>query len=188
MSRIWDIFFSFLKVGTFGFGGGQAAIPLIEQEVVDGHAWLTTEQFSDFLAMGNTLPGPIATKMSILIGYDIYGFLGAAAALLGMILPSSIAIIILYSLFMEFKDAPFVKGMQTAAKPVVIALIGGVAYSMSRKGLFGFSSITSTNSLIVLGIFVVSVTLVLLAEYKIFEVHPAIIIVTALLIGGFFIR
>ena len=187
MTKLWEIFFSFVKVGTLGFGGGQAALPLIETEVVDGHGWLTTEQFADFLAMGNTLPGPIATKMSIIIGWDVYGPLGAVAAMLGMLLPSSIAIILVYSLFMEFKDLPFVKGMQTAAKPVVIALIGGVAYSMGRKSLI-FDNFLSANALIVIGIFVVSVTLVLLAEYKIFTIHPAFIIIAALLVGGFFIR
>ena len=184
---LWKIFVSFLKVGTFGFGGGQAAIPLIEAEVVDKYAWLTTDQFGDFLAMGNTLPGPIATKMSIIIGFDHSGILGALAALLGMILPSSIAIIIMFNVFMQYKDEPFVKGMQVAAKPVVVALIGGVAYGMARKS-FGALEGFGTSSLIVIGLFVVSVTLVMLAEYKIFTIHPAFIIVAALLVGGFFLR
>jgi len=187
-AKLWEIFFSFLKVGTFGFGGGQAAIPLIEAEVVDGHAWLTTDQFGDYLAMGNTLPGPIATKMSILIGYDVYGIFGAIAALLGMILPSSIAVVLLFNLFIQHKDNKFVQGMQVAAKPVVIALIGGVAYGMARKSFGSLNGIFNQNSLIVIGLFVVSVTLVLLSEYKVFTVHPVFIIIGALLIGGFFLR
>ena len=73
MSLLKDIFWAFLKPGIFGFGGGQAAIPLIQEEVVDKTAWLTEEQFVDYLAMGNTLPGPIATKMSVIIGYDLAG-------------------------------------------------------------------------------------------------------------------
>lgn len=187
-TKLWEIFFSFLKVGTFGFGGGQAALPLIEAEVVDGHAWLTTEQFSDYLAMGNTLPGPIATKMSIIIGYDMLGYLGALAALLGMLIPSSVAILVLFNLFLANKDQPFVKGMQVAAKPVVAVLIFGVAFNMFRKSAGSLEGLLTTNSLIVIGIFIVSLTLVMLAEFKIFEVHPALIIVTSLLIGGFFIR
>lgn len=188
VSELWKIFISFLKVGTFGFGGGQAALPLIEAEVVDGHAWLTGEQFSDYLAMGNTLPGPIATKMSIIIGYDLHGYLGAAAAMLGMLLPSSVAIIIMFNVFMQYKDEPFVKGMQVAAKPVVAALIGGVAFGMGRGVISKFSGASSQYVWIVVAIFIVSATLVLLAEYKIFTIHPAFIIVAALLVGGFFIR
>ena len=77
MSQLVDIFWAFLKSGTFGFGGGQATLPLIQEEVVDKTAWLTEEQFTDYVAMGNTLPGPIATKMSVIIGYDLAGIPGA---------------------------------------------------------------------------------------------------------------
>lgn len=188
ITKLWELFFSFLKVGTFGFGGGQAAIPLIEAEVVDQHAWLTTEQFSDYLTMGNTLPGPIATKMSIIIGFDMLGPLGAIAALLGMLLPSSIAIVLFFNLFLQYKDNKIVQGMQVAAKPVVVALIGGVAFGMARKAFGSLDGFINTNSLIVIGLFVVSVTLVLLSEYKIFAIHPVFIIIGALLVGGFFIR
>jgi len=188
LENLWKLFVSFLKVGTFGFGGGQAAIPLIETEVVDLNGWLTPDQFSDYLTMGNTLPGPIATKMSIIIGYDLFGFAGAMVALLGMLLPSSIAIILLFNVFMQYRESPVVIGMQAAAKPVVVALIAGVAYGMGRAAYGKLDGFVSMNSLIIIGIFVASVTLVLLAEYKIFSVHPAFIVVGALLIGGIFIR
>jgi len=188
MEILWKLFFSFLKVGTIGFGGGQATIPLIEAEVVDKHAWLTGEEFSDFYAIGNTLPGPIATKMSIIIGFDQAGILGAIVALIAMLLPSSIAIVVIYLAFMEFKDTKFVQGMQKAAKPVVAVLIGGVAYGMVRKLIGTFSSESVMNTVLLVGIFVVSLSLFLLSEYEILKVHPAIIVIGALLVGGFFIR
>jgi chromate transporter len=188
MEKLWQIFFSFLKVGTIGFGGGQATIPLIEAEVVDNYGWLTADEFSDFYAIGNTLPGPIATKMSIVIGFDQAGFLGAILALLGLLLPSSIAIIIIYLAFMEFKDTKFVQGMQKAAKPAVAVLIGGVAYGMVRKLVASFSTESTTNTIILIGLFVVSLTMFLLNEYEILKVHPAFVVIGALLVGGFFIR
>ncbi len=189
MELIWQLFYAFLKTGVFGFGGGQATIPLIQEEVVENYAWLTEEQFIDYLAMGNTLPGPIATKMSFLIGYDLAGFPGAFAALLGLILPSTIAIIVMFTLFQEYKDTAFVKGMQAAAKPVVVVLIAGVAFSMARGSVFVGMDFNTARTWIILGLFVVAATLVLLNELvPSFDVHPAIIIVSALLIGGFFIR
>lgn len=189
MSILVEIFWAFVKPGIFGFGGGQASLPLIQEEVVEKAEWITEAQFADYLAMGNTLPGPIATKMSVIIGYDVAGLPGALVALLATILPSTLAIILMFNLFIEYKDTAFVKGMSIAAKPVVVVLIGGVAYSMARGSVFKNMDFGSTNTFIVLGIFVVSLILFLLGEYiPSFDVHPAFIVVGALLIGGFFIR
>ena len=109
MDLLWKLFFSFFKTGIFGFGGGQATIPLIQEEVVEKFGWLTEEQFIDYLAMGNTLPGPIATKMSVIIGFDLAGYPGALIALIGMILPSTVAILVLFSFFNNIKIPPLSK-------------------------------------------------------------------------------
>jgi chromate transporter len=189
MKILLELFWAFLKPGVFGFGGGQATIPLIQEEVVDNHKLLTETQFIDYLAMGNTLPGPIATKMSVIIGYDVAGVFGAIAALLGMILPSTLAIILLFNLFMNNKDSEFVKGMQAAAKPVVVMLIAGVAFSMARSSVFVNVDFTTTKTLIIFGLFFVSGLLILGNELLPWmNIHPALIIVGSLLIGGFFIR
>ena len=68
MGTLARLFLAFLKVGVFGYGGGPAMIPLVQEEVVDVHAWLTPAEFTDALAMGNSLPGPIIVKMSVFIG------------------------------------------------------------------------------------------------------------------------
>lgn len=189
MKTLWDLFLAFLRTGTFGFGGGQAAIPLIQAEAVDKYKWITEEEFGDFLAMGNTLPGPIATKMSIIIGFNEAGFLGAVVSLVGMILPSALLIIFLYSFFMANKEHPFVKGMQVAAKPVVVVLIAGVAFSMARGSVFANVDFSTSKTIIVFGIFIIAGVLVLMNELvPTFNVHPAFIIIAALLVGGFFIR
>lgn len=188
LQKLWEIFIAFLKPGLLGFGGGQATIPLIEAEVVDLKGWLTPEQFNDFYAIGNTLPGPIATKMSIIIGYDLMGPVGAFVALVGLLLPSTIAIIVIYKLFMANMDKDFVKGMQAAAKPVVAVLIAGVAFGIARSSVFVDLDFTSSKTLLIMGIFVVSAVLMLLNEYKVLYVHPAYITLGALLVGAFFIR
>lgn len=189
MEMLWKLFFSFFRTGIFGFGGGQATIPLIQEEVVDKFGWLTDEQFIDYLAMGNTLPGPIATKMSVIIGFDLAGYPGAFFALLGMLLPSTVAILVLFSFFEQYKNTAFVKGMQAAAKPVVVMLIAGVALSMARTGVFAGIDFATSKTWIVLGLFVVSGVIVVLNEYVPgFSIHPALVIIVSILIGGFFIR
>lgn len=189
MGKYFELFWAFMKPGIFGFGGGQAMIPLIEEEVVNNYGYLTEEQFADFLAMGDTLPGPIATKMSLIIGYYQYGLLGSLIAIMGMILPSTIAILVLFNVFLEYKDTAVVKGMQKAAKPVVVALIAGVALSIARSTFFKSVNFGDTNTLIVFGIFAGATAVTLLNEYMpSFNFHPALMIVIALLIGGIFIR
>jgi len=189
MNKYLELFWAFIKPGVFGFGGGQATIPLIREEVVDNYHYLTEEQFADYLAMGNTLPGPIATKMSIIVGYDLYGYLGAFIAFMGLIIPSTLAILLLFNVFFEYKDTAFVKGMQVAAKPVVVVLIAGVALSMARSSFLKSVDFSNVNTWIVFGLFIVAIVLMLFNEFvPSFNIHPALMIVVALLIGGFFIR
>ena len=188
MSQLVDIFWAFLKPGVFGFGGGQATIPLIREEVVENYGWLTEEQFADYLTMGNTLPGPIATKMSIIIGYDLHGYLGAFIAFMGMILPSTIAILVLFNVFLEYKDTAFVQGMQAAAKPVVVVLIAGVALTMARSSFLKDINFGTTNTWIIFGLFAGALIITLLNEFTLLNIHPALMIVVALIVGGFFIK
>ena len=74
-----DIFMAFFRVGILGYGGGPSSIPLVHKEVVDKYKWMDTDEFGDVLALGNALPGPIATKMAGYIGYRVGGILGMVA-------------------------------------------------------------------------------------------------------------
>ena len=76
-----QLFLAFFFPNIIGYGGGPATIPLIEHEVVEKYGWMTKSEFSEVLALGNALPGPIATKMAAYIGYDVAGVFGAAIAL-----------------------------------------------------------------------------------------------------------
>jgi chromate transporter len=163
------LFLTFAKIGLVGYGGGPAMIPLIQEEVVEGHDWMTDEEFVDTLAMGNTLPGPIATKMSFFIGYKIGGWGGAPIALLGLLLPSLVLMMVLGIAFLRFKDLPFAKAMLTAVRPVVVALLAYTAYSVFPK------SITNWHTgLIGLAAF---------AAVAFLNVHPALTILAAAILG-----
>jgi len=119
-----DIFKAFLGPGSLTFGGGPSAIPLMQQQVVDKYQWLTAEEFTDALALGNSLPGPIATKMSALIGYKMGGWLGALVGLISTVAPTALAIIFLINIYNSFKDAKWMGGMMKAVRPVVVIMIG----------------------------------------------------------------
>ena len=99
----WQLFWAFFRVGIFGFGGGPAMIPLVRAEVVTRHHWLTDEEFADVLAIGNTLPGPIATKMPGYIGYRVGGVSGCIAAVIAIILPMIVAMIVMLGIFSRYR-------------------------------------------------------------------------------------
>jgi len=125
-----EILWAFARVGLFGYGGGPSMIPLIQEEAVDRHHWLTMEEFVDALAMGNALPGPIATKMSAYIGYKIAGLPGAVAGVTGMVLPSFILMLVLALFFFRYKDLPHVQSTLKAVRPAIVALLALVVYDV----------------------------------------------------------
>src|SRR6476619_7094928 len=91
----WKIFLAFFIPGIVGYGGGPSSIPLVENEVVGRYGWLTVSEFSEVLALGNSLPGPIATKMAGYIGYDVAGIPGSLVAIFATVAPSLILMIVL---------------------------------------------------------------------------------------------
>jgi chromate transporter len=130
-----QLFLTFTKIGILGYGGGPAMIPLIQEEVVDGRGWMTDEEFMDTLAMGNTLPGPIATKMTLFIGYQVAGLAGGLWALFSMLWPSLTLMMVLGLFFLRFKDMPYAKAMLKAVRPVVVALLAYTTYTVIPKAI-----------------------------------------------------
>lgn len=167
------IFLAFFIPGILGYGGGPASIPLIENEVVDRYGWMTVNEFSEVLAMGNALPGPIATKMAGYIGYAEGGIFGAAVGVFAAVAPSLLLMIGLLSLLMKYKDSPKVKRLSVVVRPVIAVLLGVMTYD------FFFSSYdqlgVSQTLLIGGGSFI------LMEKMK---VHPAYVIGGALVYGA----
>lgn len=167
------IFLAFFIPGILGYGGGPSSIPLIEKEVVDRNHWLTLNQFSEVLALGNALPGPIATKMAGYIGYEVGGLLGAAVGIFATVAPSLLLMITLLSLLMKYKDSPRVKRMTIVVRPVIAVLLGVMTYD------FIFTSYESNG--IFQTIFIGAASFILMEKM---HVHPAYVIGGALLYGG----
>lgn len=172
----WDIFLAFFIPGIIGYGGGPASIPLIEYEVVHRYGWLNVVEFGEVLALGNAMPGPIATKMAGYIGFEQGGILGAIVGVFATVAPSLVLMIALLSLLMKFKDSPKVKAMTSLVRPTIAVLLGLMTYRFFDTSYFQLG-IIQTMALVV-------IAYVLLERLK---VHPAYVIGGALLYGGIFL-
>ncbi len=172
----WKIFLAFFIPGVLGYGGGPASIPLVENEVVDRYEWMTTEEFSEVLALGNALPGPIATKMAGYIGYDQAGWLGAIVGVFATVAPSLLLMIILLKVLMKYKESEKVKRMTITVRPAIAVLLGVMAFQFFQSSYVN-SGILQTIILLVASY----LTLVR------FRIHPAIVIAGALVYGGLFL-
>lgn len=172
----WQLFLAFFIPGILGYGGGPASIPLIENEVVKNYGWLTVNEFSEVLALGNALPGPIATKMAGYIGYEQGGILGAIIATFATVAPSLILMIGLLSILYKFKDSPKVKRMSNYIRPTIAVLLGIMALKFFVESYEGSGWIQTG--------FLVVVSFLLLEKFK---VHPAYVIMGSLVYGGVFL-
>ncbi|GHC23993.1 chromate transporter [Aidingimonas halophila] len=148
------LFWSFLRIGLLGFGGGPAMIPLIRAEVVTRHGWVDDEEFADILAIGNTLPGPIATKIPGYIGYRVGGITGCANAVLAIILPMILAMILLLGLLDHYRDVDWIHGMGQGVIPVVMIMMAQLAWDFWHKSRLSLGAMTTMVMMIVSGSFI----------------------------------
>lgn len=129
------LFWSFLKIGLFTFGGGYAMIPLIRREVVERRGWVGKDEFLDLLALAQTAPGPISLNTAVSVGYSLNRYKGALAAILGAVLPSLVIILLIAVYFSDIKDNRVVdavfKGMRPAVVALIVAPVAGLAKGMS---------------------------------------------------------
>ncbi|EGL83678.1 Chromate transporter [Caldalkalibacillus thermarum TA2.A1] len=172
----WQLFWAFFIPGIVGYGGGPASIPLVQNEVVNRYGWLTMEEFGELLALGNTLPGPIVTKMAGYIGYELGGPLGAFVALFATVAPSLLAMIFLLGLLHQFKDSPKVKRMTALIRPTIAILLGVLGYQF-LAGSWEQAGLMQT-------VFLAGASLLLLEKWNL---HPAFVILGALVYGALFL-
>lgn len=164
--RQLHLFLAFFRVGILGYGGGPGSIPLIHKEVVDKYKWVTDEEFGDILALGNTLPGPIATKMAGYIGHRVFGLLGMLIAILATIIPTILLMILLLLSLSSISEFDWVNGMTAAVIPVVglmLAILTWQFFEKAGKGMGWKQTI------------IMSAIVLILLQY--IGVHPGIVIV-----------
>ena len=153
----WEIFFSFLKIGAFAFGGAYAVIPLVEEQTVTNMGWMTFKEFYDLVAIDELTPGPIIINSSTFIGMKLAGVPGAIAATLGCVIPGCIAALALISLYSRYKEIPMISEIIKVLKCMSVALIFSVLLKMFMKAVFpeGFERIDILTSAMIVASFYV---------------------------------
>ena len=123
MKIVWQLFGTFFKIGAFTLGGGYAMLSMVEKAVVDQKKWIPSDEIWDLIAIVQSLPGVFAVNTALYVGHRIAGKRGAAAAMLGAIIPSIVIILLLATIFREYRDLPVVERIFKGIRPCVVALI-----------------------------------------------------------------
>ena len=171
-----QLFLSFLQIGAFSFGGGYAAMPLIQNQVVQLHPWLSQSEFTDLITISQMTPGPIAVNSATFVGTRIAGVPGALAATIGCVLPSCILVTILAKIYLKYRNLSLLQDILKSLRPAVIAMIAAAGVSILVTAFWGndisslhLDTILSCTNIRAVGIFLVS--LILLAKFKMDPIH-----------------
>lgn len=132
-----NLFLAFFQIGMFSIGGGYAALPLIEQQIVQTHQWLTMGEFADVITISQMTPGPIAINAATFVGTRIAGLPGALVATMGSVFAPFIIVMLLAFLYRKYANLRLVQGVLGSLRPAVVGLIGAAGVSIIGQTLFG---------------------------------------------------
>ena len=132
-----ELFWSFFQIGMFSIGGGYAAMPLIQNQAVDIHSWLTMTQFADIMTIAEMTPGPIAINSATFVGIRVAGLPGAIIATMGCVFPSCVIVMILAYVYYRFRGLDIVQGVLSGLRPAVIAMIASAGVSLLILAVYG---------------------------------------------------
>lgn len=168
MSLYLQVFWTFFKIGLFNFGGGYPMISFIQNEVVLKHAWLTTAEFTDIVAVSQMTPGPVGINMATYTGYAATGSVwGSALATVAVCLPSFFIMILLANWFLSHRENNRVRAVFKGLRPAIVGLIAAAALVLcNAENFIDYKSVL----LFLMG-------LILLGKYKL---HP----IKLILLGG----
>ena len=132
----YKLFFTFIKIGSFTFGGGYAMIPLFYAELVEKYHLITAEKFSNIVAISQITPGPIGINAATYIGYINGGFLGACMGTLGLLIPSVIIISIVNKFFEKFRKSKLIENTLFGVRPAIVGLIFAAVVFFANESMF----------------------------------------------------
>lgn len=155
-----QLFFSFLQIGMFSFGGGYAAMPLIREQVVSRHGWLDMGEFTNLITISQMTPGPIAINSATFVGTKIAGIQGAVVSTLGCILPSCILVTLLAWLYLKYQKMDLLQEVLKSLRPAVVAMIASAGVSILVSAFWNGAD----TRWVMVGIFVIC--LILLRKTK----------------------
>ena len=160
-----QLFWSFLQIGLFSIGGGYAAMPLIQAQVVQNHAWLNMSEFTDLITIAEMTPGPIAVNSATFVGIRIAGIPGALVATFGCILPSLFIVSLLAFIYYRYKKLSVLQSVLASLRPAVVALIASAGISILLQVALGGQELTMAN-LNFIGLALFAAAFVLLRKFK----------------------
>ena len=137
-----QMFLTYFQIGLFSFGGGYAAMPLIQSLVVDGKGWLTMAEYTDLLTIAEMTPGPIAVNSATFVGQKMAGLPGAIVCTLGCITPSVIIVLILAWAYTKYRNLDVVQSVLGELGPAVVAMIAGAGLTIILMAFFGTSTLS----------------------------------------------
>lgn len=160
-----QLFWSFLQIGLFSVGGGYAAIPLIQNNVVTGHRWLTMNEFTNLVTIAEMTPGPIAVNSATFVGVRIAGIPGAIAATFGCILPSFVIVSLLAFIYYRYKNVSVLQSVLSSLRPTVVALIASAGVSILQAAVFD-GAVTGIETINWIGLTLFIIAFVILRKLK----------------------
>ncbi|MCU6747735.1 MULTISPECIES: chromate transporter [Lachnospiraceae] len=162
-----QLFWSFFQIGLFSIGGGYAAMPLIQNQVVDLHSWLTMAQFADIMTIAEMTPGPIAVNSATFVGIQVAGFPGAVIATVGCVFPSCVIVMTLAYMYYRFRGLDMVQGVLAGLRPAVIAMIASAGISLLIMALYGQRMLPADlASLDVIAVIIFAIGISVLRKWK----------------------
>lgn len=160
-----QLFLSFLQIGAFSFGGGYAAMPLIEAQIVTKNGWLSMEEFADLVTIAEMTPGPIAVNAATFVGTKIAGVPGALVATVGCILPACILVTLIAKIYLKYRNLAVLQSVLGSLRPAVVAMIASAGISILMNAFWGGRTVDLANTNVwMLGIF--ALCLLLLRKTK----------------------
>lgn len=177
-----ELFWTFLTIGAFTFGGGYAMLPLIQQQVAArwGDA-ITSESMVNFIAVSESTPGPFAINMATYVGQEMGGVFGSVCATLGVVLPSFVIILIVAKCYDRFKESRIVKGCMSGLKPAVVGLIANAFVGVLQTVFFPAGWTLGVFASVSFYIYAAIFAVMLVLAFK--KVHPIIIICISAVAG-----
>ena len=170
-----QLFISFLQIGLFSFGGGYAAMTLIQNQVVNLHHWLSLSEFTDLITISQMTPGPIAINSATFVGEKIAGVPGAIVATLGCIMPSIIIVTIIAYFYMKYRDLDSLQSVLKTLRPAVVAMIASAGVSILVTAFFGESGLIVMKNLKIQMVVIFVICMVLLMKFKMSPVFVMIL-------------
>lgn len=175
------LFWSFFQIGLFSIGGGYAAMPLIQNQVVDKNGWLTMNEFADVLTISQMTPGPIAINSATFVGIRIAGIPGAIISTIGCVFPSCIIVLTLAFIYYKFRGLSTVQGVLNGLRPAVIALIGSAGLALVNLSFWNGKGVSGNmKDIDVYAVIIFAIALAILRKWK---VNPIFVMLGAGVIG-----